>query len=129
MLVLCLHIFDAGALYEYLSLLRSPESDEVSASLTLVRNAAPSKWLLLKTFLELTMSSNHVPFVWKCLFNLVEAGCYAIAAISLFCYAFQLKDHSGYSMDGVTTIACVATAIFCLFVNNHNRNECKRMHS
>lgn len=75
------------------------------------------------------MSSNRVPFVWKCLFNVCDAAAYAIAAISLFCYAFQLKDQYGYVMDGLTATACVAGAIFLLFVNNNNRNECKRMHS
>jgi hypothetical protein len=63
------------------------------------------------------------------MFFACEVGAYAVAAISLFCYAFQLKDSFGYAMDGVTTIVCVATAIFVLFVNENNKKECIRMHS
>ena len=66
---------------------------------------------------------------WQIMFFIVDLGSVAIAAISLFCYAFQYKDQYGYSMDGVTTIVCVATAIFVLFVNENNKKECIRMHS
>lgn len=75
------------------------------------------------------MSANRVPFVFKLMFFICDVGIVAIPAISLFCYAFQLKDASGYAMDGVTTIICVAAAIFLYFANKHNKEECKRMHS
>jgi len=67
--------------------------------------------------------------VWQIMFFIVDLGSVAIAAISLFCYAFQYKDQYGYSMDGVTTIVCVAAAIFILVVNHHNKIENLRIHS
>lgn len=75
------------------------------------------------------MSSNRVPFVFKLMFAFCDVGVVAIAAISLFCYAFQLKDVSGYAMDGVSTTICVVASIFLYFINQHNKDECKRMHS
>ena len=65
---------------------------------------------------------------WQFMFFIVDLGSVAIAAISLFCYAFQYKDQYGYSMDGVTTIVCVAAAIFIAVVNHHNKIDIKRMH-
>ena len=65
---------------------------------------------------------------WQIMFFIVDLGSVAIAAISLFCYAFQYKDQYGYSMDGVTTIVCVAAAIFIAVVNHHNKIDIKRMH-
>lgn len=75
------------------------------------------------------MSSNRIPLVFKLAFFTIDAGAIACAAISLFCYAFQLKDRFGYVNDGLTTIVIVATAIFVLFVNDNNKEECIRMHS
>ena len=65
---------------------------------------------------------------WQIMFFIVDLSSVAIAAISLFCYAFQYKDQYGYSMDGVTTIVCVAAAIFIAVVNHHNKIDIKRMH-
>ena len=66
---------------------------------------------------------------WKILFFVTDLAAYAVAAISLFCYAFQLRDAYGYAMDGVTTVICVAAAIFILVVNHHNKIENLRIHS
>ena len=66
--------------------------------------------------------------VWQIMFFIVDLSSVAIAAISLFCYAFQLQDRYGYAMDGVTTIVCVAAAIFIAVVNHHNKIETKRIH-
>lgn len=75
------------------------------------------------------MSSNRIPLVFKVAFFTIDAGAIACAAISLFCYALQLKDRFGYVIDGLTTIAIVAASIFVLFVNENNKEECIRMHS
>jgi hypothetical protein len=66
---------------------------------------------------------------WKTLFLLVDLGCVAIAAISLFSYAFQLKDASGYSMDGLVTVICVVASICLAVMNHYNKIENIRMHS
>jgi hypothetical protein len=75
------------------------------------------------------MSSNRVPFVFKLMFAFCDIGVVAIPSISLFCYAFQLKDSHGYAMDGLVTTVCVVASIFLYFINQHNKEECKRIHS
>jgi hypothetical protein len=85
--------------------------------------------LFLKTFQELTMSANRTPLTFKLMFLFCDYGSVAIVAISLWCYAFQLKDSRGYAMDGLTTTICVIAGIFLCFMNQINKKECIRMHS
>jgi len=66
--------------------------------------------------------------LWQTMFFFVDISCVAIAAISLFSYAFNIKDASGYSMDGVTTVICVLASIFIAVVNHNNKIENIRMH-
>lgn len=75
------------------------------------------------------MSSNRTPFVFKLMFAFCDFASIAIIAISLFCYAFELKDASGYVMDGVVTTVCVVGSVFLFFINQNNKEECIRMHS
>lgn len=75
------------------------------------------------------MSANRVPFVFKTMFFIADGLSFGVIALSLYCYAFDITDKSGYALDGVAAAASVVAGVFGLIANNFNKRECIRMHS
>jgi hypothetical protein len=74
------------------------------------------------------MSTNHVPFVFKAMFLVVDVLGVSVIVMALYSYVFQVVDQYGYAMDGVATTVAVIAGIFGLVANRFNRKDAMRMH-
>ena len=75
------------------------------------------------------MSSNRTPFAFKTMFFIADALSVAVIPMSLYCYFFEVREGSGYAIDGMSTTIVIIAAIFGFVANQVNKQECKRMHS
>lgn len=62
-------------------------------------------------------------FVHKSLFFIADLTFIAVLLVTLYCYAFNVTDASGYSLDGIATVLIVISSLFGVAVNWTHRRE------
>lgn len=75
------------------------------------------------------MSSKSAYFFEKTLLFICDSVAHGILWVSMFMWALNIKDHTGYQMDGLTAAVVISACVLILICNAGNKRSCEEMHS